>query len=950
MANNVPSTPNRKTRLRFDTPDQVLLSSVAGGIVTFDKASQQQRSSSIGCKLIPNIGWQLAPQQTDLSAVHELYSSQVQILKSTTDGGTLQVASGVKSKNGWRWPTELVGTAPVSGDVATSSDYVLYRTAPSGTLLKNVNLNADQASYPDVVANDLTYNQPLCRVVADTVMQDGTKPFMFRFTTPSSYLGTPDILYILYFAGPASYPALGGGLLNNRIGTGNFGLVIRGNGTYDLYEKFNVVSTSDTVWVNVHSGQYQSTGQVTNTVHRMLIFPYTPKTSVRSGAAGGIAFLMTSGDAAGSRTQSLVQYFKGTTDPGTDLYEAAFKGKIGTNPPTTTHTAIRLSQRQDLRSEFQLSMLSYTTRGLVVVDPFIVPTCINPSQNFIVQVFGVFPSGSSVTASLFDATKYAQGDPSILSNTGIVATSTSSFAAGLQFTFNPYVTSNIGSNSYYIRLVLNGTTTVTPTITQVRYIVNGIISNSSNSEFDINYPASLTEVNISGPGSDPSHETASTTVADLGAQYKTLGIRGEFPVIIDTEYSGVDWTNSSNNGKQSVLFDGYSIQEPSHRVGSDMPQGIGNSTKAQFPAPNWSTFKGNMLGKWKRLNEVVAPFNWDFAIDPTASTINTPPFAVDVIAELLSWAGMPSHMIDIGPGTQSSSTVYPIRLFPKGQDEGIILTAGANIFEFIRGIARDYLGSALIWNANATADTSWSGDYTAIQGCWQLIKPTPIAGPYNTLVNFTTTSGSGIGSAFAVNCLEAYPSTTGNAVNGSQIVQTCPIFKDTLDTYVVPPEANRVVVTGTGELNNGYQKVADQLTCFIVNANSYNINNIYSGSTLTALASGSDWIGRERTEYYVDTIGINTPQAAQWVNRRIFDLTAHAIRFVNFVAPLVLVQDLSDHALKRPRPLRFYDAITIDGQPYLIRNVSPFYTTDFHQLARYEISSIVPASAPVVPQ
>jgi len=948
-----PTTPNRFTRVRFDTPDQVLTSSVWGSVISFDKASQVTRSTGNQCTLIPNIGWTLTPQQTDMWAVHELTSSQAQILTpagASVGTNTLSVAPGTQSKNGWRFPTELVGPAPTSGDVATSSDFVLYRTAPNGTLLSAQSLTSDLTAFPDITSIDLNYNQPLVRVAVDSVMQDGTKPMMFRFTTPSSLIGSPDILYIWYFSGPASLPELNVGGLT-KIGQGIYGMVIRGDGQYVLYEKFSVtgVDEPDPVWTRVHQGNYQSIGQVTNTVHRILVFPYTPKTSIRSGSAGGIAIMHTSGDSAGVNTQSLVKYAKGTSDAGIDMYEAKYKGKQGTAPPSTIPAQVRLSQRQDLRNEFQLSMVSYATSGFVIIDPFIIPAILNPSQTVDIEIFGNFPSGTSVNIQLFDAITNAQGDWNNIANPGITPSSVNSITGGFNFSFSLYVANNITSNSYYTRIVLGGTTAVAPQMTQLRFICDGVINTYYSNEFDIQYPASVTEVNISGPSSDPSHETASVNIADLGAQYSILNIRGEFPVKIDTQYSGLDWTDPSNNGAQSVIFDGYSIQEPSHRMGTDMPQGLGNSNLAQFPASNWNTFKGSMLGKWKRLSEVVAPFNWDFSVDPNAPNINTPPYAVDVIAELLGWAGMPDSMIDIGPGSTSSSTQYPIRLFPKGQDEGIVLTAGANIADFIRGIARDYLGSAIIWDANATAGT-WSGIWSDVQGCWRLIKPAPLGGPYNILTNFVTSGPLGESAGiYSVNNIEAYPSTMGVGSFSDQIIPTIPIFHDTLDTYVNPPEVNRVVVTGTGELNNGYQKVADQLTCFAINADSYNVNGIYSGGQLTALASGADWIGRERSEFYVDTIGINTPEAAQWVLRRIFDLTAHAIRFVNFVAPLVLVTDSTDTQQTRPRQLRFYDVVNIDNLSYFIRNVSPYWESDLHQLARYELQSIPPTSAPVVP-
>jgi hypothetical protein len=50
----------------------------------------------------------------------------------------------------------------------------------------------------------------------------------------------------------------------------------------------------------------------------------------------------------------------------------------------------------------------------------------------------------------------------------------------------------------------------------------------------------------------------------------------------------------------------------------------------------------------------------------------------------------------------------------------------------------------------------------------------------------------------------------------------------------------------------------------------------------------------------------------------------------------VLVTSASDTNQIRPRPLRYYDPVTIFGVQYLVRSVNPFYRFDGKQMAKYE--------------
>jgi len=950
MSNNqnpAPVTGGRRTRVKFDGQDQGMLGTAWGDIKTFDRINQSSTARAVGVVEIPKVGYRLKPKQQDLSWQHELSTSQADILKLVADGGTLLSAVGIDSKYAFRTPDELTGvmTGTVTG-MATQGDYFLYKKVPAGTDWSSLTLSADQAAFPGLTRTTAPDFQPSvipqARLVMTNTPEDGTRPIMFRFVTSGAKRDNPDIICTFYFSGPASF-------IGGWQGQGQYAMVFKGDGQFDLWERcysFVTSAVDKYEWrLMMKDHRYANKGQVANTHHRVMIFPYNAH-SPKAGRGGGITFAVTAGDQANNNTRSVLELYKGSVDAQYISYDVRYEpisafATTKTVPPTQP-TPMRLDMRIDLRAEFQISYITYTETGFVLSSPFIYPSVFKETDTIYVEYLGQLPACCTLSAQLFDAQVLGQGDPGRTTNPGLTAVGGGSFAngGGGWASFNPWKnpTTNRVSNAYIVRITLQGVSATTPTLTQFRVLVNAAGGSPGTGEFEIEYPATVSEVNISGPDADPSHETGKVTINDLGSQYSLLNTRGEFVCRVTTEYAGVDWTDSANAGRESVLFDGYAVQSPAQRMGADMAVTPAASGLSAFPAPDWRQYQGTLLGKWKRIHEVVSTFNWDFNIDPNASILDTPPFAVDVIGGLLAWSGVDDTMIDIGPGKTFNSTVLPIRLNRGSHDEGIVLTAGANIADFIQGIARDYLGATLWWDANSTADPAWASDYSAVLGCWRLI--TPRIPPYNVLASFHTHPVAGGG--HLAHMLGAYPNTTGTGDYSGQTIVNAPIYRESLSTYVSPPEVNKVIVTGSGELNTSRALVGDQLTVFAVNVTSFN----FLGQS-TANPNHPDFLGRERDGYKVDTSGITTPEAARWVCRRFYDLTAHAIKFVTFTAPLVLVQDVTDSAQKRPRPLKLYDAVYVDGQLYLVRNCNPFYNRDSVQLAHYELQSLPPQYATV---
>jgi hypothetical protein len=106
----------------------------------------------------------------------------------------------------------------------------------------------------------------------------------------------------------------------------------------------------------------------------------------------------------------------------------------------------------------------------------------------------------------------------------------------------------------------------------------------------------------------------------------------------------------------------------------------------------------------------------------------------------------------------------------------------------------------------------------------------------------------------------------------------------------------------------------------------------------TADPTHPDYIGYEVPLLYIDP-NLSTEAAVKWIARRLYDVMAHAIKGIRFTAPLLLVTDSSDTYQKRPRMLRYYDPVLVDGIQFLVRSCNPSYKKDGMQFATYELEA-----------
>ncbi len=86
-----------------------------------------------------------------------------------------------------------------------------------------------------------------------------------------------------------------------------------------------------------------------------------------------------------------------------------------------------------------------------------------------------------------------------------------------------------------------------------------------------------------------------------------------------------------------------------------------------------------------------------------------------------------------------------------------------------------------------------------------------------------------------------------------------------------------------------------------------------------------------------------TQKMIDYVLLRLFVATCLPRRVRTFTAPLHFVQDPTG---SHWRPLRYYDPVTYNGDPYYVRSVDIQYDSDTHQLARYTLETVIPYLEP----
>lgn len=560
-----------------------------------------------------------------------------------------------------------------------------------------------------------------------------------------------------------------------------------------------------------------------------------------------------------------------------EINEITRNGDVDAAPEhVTSPNRIMYDVRRDLKLRLQVSRLGFHTGGTLITLPCQMPAQMSNVQNPAAQSYATKPTGTNILADVKD------------SDSGS--------------TFNIAT----GDRKPYVEFTFTGDGTNTPVLWGFSIRRDQVTEAIAPGSFT---GGGIRNVELITGGGDPSLVGGVVDIEDPGNLLPGLRVRGQFAVdlAVDAIISGTPQTVH--------LLRGY-INRPrakrkgrQYADGSPLYQGgFGTGFKSDWPSPDWHGYSCPLQGQWLRLaRKVNGPMFRYYVQDPTQEPDSTgliPPWKVtDVIVDVLRRVGYPDSMILIPD--------VAIRMWPGATTTPAEWTLQPNtdFAQLLTTLCRNYLGANLAFDDNAGTD-----------GAWILIFGTQVGTP--PVAAFTTHPPNGGYSRILPH------------VPGAYAANTFPIF-DLEESYTVPPEFNCVhvycpVVYGiTGAL---------RFNAEMHNPYSYNV----PGFTITADPTHPDYLG-EKVELKVCELGAiaPTPEETQanvdWTCARLFDFTCHGQILQPFLAPLAFILD---SVTLKYRPLRYQDPILVNGVDYLIKNLTPRYQSDFHQMASYE--AIIP--------
>lgn len=779
----------------------------------------------------------------------------------------------------------------------TLADYKEVKTYRPSTELSGVGYPGTIGAGDSYLQRSPTASQSWTGTQFDADMAAYGAPTLLPAATPldrhivgnDTYPNDTTIAFKFTFSGVES---LNGGALftyyfggpSNRNGSGAYALVFDGSGRVNLLEK--VVRDAvlpDVIGWNSRGEpwRYAQRTAVSGRIHEMLI---------QGGKTPNGRFYITfKSSTLETQPPLIARAWRGLYHNSTEAntYTYWIKPSIsGYRSASIGAGNIRMDAARDLRGRVQFSKILYISPGHLFGDTFAIPQQGSRTTNLVLSWSAVTPMDSALTGQLFDA------------QTGVELTLVSSGISSKTYQ------ANHNQSVYYPKFTFICSTdqTQSPHLYSYQVTKDGTLATTSTTEVELSdrtiTPPQMrlgycTDFSISGAESDPSHETARFTLHDVTDTYTALSTRAGMPVRIETEYDTAD------PSKRCVLHRGYVARANSHRMGYNNGQ--------DYPSKFWRQYEVLTAGEWARLHESIGQVLFNWGIDPNASLPDgTPvPYKVtDIIRYLLSYAGYPTSMIDVPDKS--------IRLMGTvdGNLSEYVMEPGVNLAEHILDLAKKYLGMYLTFDANAGTN-----------GKWKLLDPP--SSPYTNKATFTTIP----------------PSGKLSYLLGSYAASTAPIRKGTLNTFVKAPEANHVTVYGCSDPQQDGQHL--RLFQFAANPLSYDCFTDSSGAVInTADTSSPDYMGRKIPLVIVD-MSLRDQASVDWVCRRYYDFTCHAIKMAAFDAPLLLIDHEEGGGKKRP--LRYYDPVLVTtaagtGQ-WLVRNVNPTWHKDHVQMAHYELEA-----------
>lgn len=824
------------------------------------------------CTLLPGLGWRLASYQTSGGNYgHEVGQWEGQVFSPFASGDRL--ASLASNTHGdWtkvprqRWHNEWSDVA--QGDQTEYGDFWYVKQTSSDLAdVRDAAFIADQAAYPG--PTDDADHVALDRALIGSYNLRPDESLLVSWSTLASTIKAIGTLIRVTFCGIAGTDRYD--VIQSRHGTGQYCLSIRADHVAALTE---LVSTG--VWVFRRSFRFSPPGG-TNTWG----------VSIHSDATQGEgevwegSQILFDFQTFGDTLQSVLEYAEtgATHSPHLCYYNVP---QVEVHAPTLC--PLRLDCRRDVFLGFQASKHLYFSSGTIRTKSWHLPYYVPAGLTMRITFWGDIPTGTSITIEAYDAKDGTALTP--------VAGDEGTKGAWADFTAIQ------DSQDYYAVLTLNSAAgTLSPTLSRFTvYVAPDIVTETPTPVVLTRPMQMMTAFSLTGPDGDPSHETAFLRIADLNSGLDCLKYGSEVPVRLEVKYDPRDAT------KRSVWFSGKVMKALKRRKGATARDGRKTGTARAFPASDWGYYDAACVGEWARLNSLSTPRSLNLNLDPaTIGTAKQQPWKVtDAIRKMLEYAGYPEDMISV-PDSE-------VRLF--SDDNGLLSWQDLNVPQYtpigpwVVTIASAYLGSYLVWDANA----STTADPDDWRGCWRLL--TPPRPPYTPLAKFWTDQGMWIPDEETTNIKQTF------------------IRRGTFYSYNVPPEGNIVIVSCQGMSGDtNVLKTPEPNSKWQVAVN-WASARFYADQEADGhpapnpnRATNPDWLGYVKVIYYGGT-DLFGPASVALYCRRIYDMACHAQKRLQFEAPALIVTDPNDTLQTRPRLLRYGDMIYVDGSLFVVSSVN----------------------------
>ena len=490
------TTVARKTHVRLDPPDAVVLEPIIAQERTAFDMVRGVGASQTNAWLKPEAGWQLESLQRRASTVSELTA-----LSSAIFGPSdLTTPAGFVQAPAFRQESDLPGVT-YAGDVQSTGDLFYQKQVAAGDSWDAAayRLAADQAAYPSPTAG--AEDAPMDRVAVGTAALGDRSDLFLRFVVPGGKLRAPDHVLTFFFAGPPMF------------GLGQWAIAFGGDGFADVYEK-----ALDGTWAEIERLVYSPAHQVGRVPHLVHIAPQTVLNNPK--LSGMILFEFTLAKSPASATNAYGRF----VPPGAEAKQAVIS--ITKNLLSVSPTPVRIDIRRDLRVAFQVSRAAYRNSGSLTDDVFSASFFPTSAQPLLLAWDADAPGGCSVTGHLLDA------------GTGLELASAGSLGGF------PLYAPAYPNRAYVAKFDFVGTGSDTPTLMSYRVQRDAVLGTQRTTETDLSPVA--TSLAITGADEDPSHESAVVHLSSSSG----IADAGEHVVQIETEYDLADPT------KRAVLFRG----------------------------------------------------------------------------------------------------------------------------------------------------------------------------------------------------------------------------------------------------------------------------------------------------------------------------------------------------------------------------------------------------------